>query len=392
MDNFKPIITAFAKQSLGGLAGELLLEDYCNKFNISDLSMLNEIQKKKFIDAFLYGVFHRHMPKYKIDSIRLHVNLLFCLGNATEKISLMLDKNIYLNPLDIKYQSFENFEKIINNLGEGVVVIPIHVTGYISATIMVFIYRESAILLGNIMLKSMLGIDKTDDYFDDMKQSAIKEFFNIVIPTFADTIANTLNQELLINLPETDITDVQKQIDFAFSRMNFDGAINYGIKKIMSTPIGFIIDKTNTISGMCFLLLESEPEIIFNSLEKTNIKLDDTLESMDLDKIELLKDSNRYKVLVDFLKHFISKDVEKIIDKLMEDFGINSLNNISVGIRRQFVNKIINDNFSNHSPKVISFIQSKCELLFNIGSKFGQENNVVDKKTSGVENLINKKN
>lgn len=388
MDNFKTIITAFAKQSLGGLAGELLLDDYCNKFNIKNLSSLDEIQKKKFINAFIYGVFHKHMSKSKIDTIRLHVNLLFCLDNATKKISTMLNKDVFLNPLDMKYQTFENFEKIINNLGDGVVVIPVHVTGYVSATILIFIYRDSAILLGNIMLKSMLGIEKSDDFFDDMKQSAIQEFFNIVIPTFADTIANTLNQEIFINLPETEITDVQKQIDYAFSKFNFDGGENYGIKKIMSTPIGFVIDKSNTINGMCFLLLESEPEIIYDSLGKSNIKIDDTLESMNLEKIELLKDPNRYKVLLDFLINFIPENTGIIIDNLMEELGISSLNNVSVGIRRQFVKKLINDYFSSNSKKIVDFIQNNCEKIFNIGSKIKEDDNL--KTTSGVENLMKK--
>ncbi|MFP4402865.1 MAG: chemotaxis protein CheC [Nanoarchaeota archaeon] len=388
MDNFKTIITAFAKQSLGGLAGELLLDDYCNKFNIKNLSSLDEIQKKKFINAFIYGVFHKHMSKSKIDTIRLHVNLLFCLDNATKKISTMLNKDVFLNPLDMKYQTFENFEKIINNLGDGVVVIPVHVTGYVSATILIFIYRDSAILLGNIMLKSMLGIEKSDDFFDDMKQSAIQEFFNIVIPTFADTIANTLNQEIFINLPETEITDVQKQIDYAFSKFNFDGDENYGIKKIMSTSIGFVIDKSNTINGMCFLLLESEPEIIYDSLGKSNIKIDDTLESMNLEKIELLKDPNRYKVLLDFLINFIPENTGIIIDNLMEELGISSLNNVSVGIRRQFVKKLINDYFSSNSKKIVDFIQNNCEKIFNIGSKIKEDDNL--KTTSGVENLMKK--
>lgn len=373
MTRFKEIMTSFAKQSLGGLAGEILLEDYSKRFNIPDLSVLNEKQQKKFIDAFLWGVFHRHLPKERIDSLRLQINLHFCIDNATDSISGMLGKKIRLKPLDMRFQSFENFEKIINNLEEGVVVIPVRLSGYFSATLLIFIFRDGATTLGNIMVKSMLGVDKSDDFLDEMKQSAIKEFFNIVIPTFADTIANTLNQEIFISMPETDITDSQSQIDGAMGKINFDGSSDYGIKKIMSTPLGVLIEEKHYISGMAFLLMETEPSIISQSIQKTGIKSDDTMEQMDLENIEIPKDTNRYQAITKFLRNFTDKDVNKIVDDLMEDIGISSLNNASVGIRRKFVNRLMDDYFSNHSPKVYEFIQGGCETILNIGNKQGKD-------------------
>lgn len=369
MDNrFKEIITAFAKQSLGGLAGEILLEDYAKKYNIPDLAMLNKQQQKKFTDAFLWGVFHRHLPVERINSLRLQLNLHFCIDNATDAISSMLGKKIQLKPLDVKSQTFQNFEKIINNLEEGVIVIPVKLKGYISATLLIFIFRDSAITLGNIMLKSMLGKDKTDDFLDEMKQSAIKEFFNIVIPTFADTIANTLKQEIFIDMPETDITDSQKQIDNAMSKINFSGESDYGIKNIISTPLGVYIDENNLVEGMAFLLMESESSVISQSIEKTGIKKDDTLEQMDLEKIEIPKDNNRYQAIIKFLGNFTEDDPSQMVDEIMEEIGISNLNNISTGIRRKFVNSLMDNYFSNNSPKVTQFIRGGCEKILNIGS------------------------
>lgn len=389
MDRFKEIVTAFAKQSLGGLAGEILLEDYAKKFNIPDLSKLNKKQQQKFIDAFLWGVYHRHLPLERINSLRLQLNLHFCIDNATDAISGMLGRKIELKPLDVKSQTFQNFEKIINNLGDGVIVIPVKLSGYITSTLLIFIFRESAITLGNIMLKSMLGVDKSDDFLDEMKQSAIKEFFNIVIPTFADTIANTLKQEIFIDMPETDITDSQKQIDYAMSKINFNSDADYGIKNIISTPLGVYIDDNNFVEGMSFLLMESESSVISQSIEKTGIKKDDTLEQMDLEKIEIPKDTNRYGAMIKFLNNFMEKDSSEIVDALMEDLGIASLNNVSVGLRRKFINSLMDSQFSSHSPKVSEFIRNGCEKIFNIGAK-SQEPETDKEEADSLSKLLKK--
>ncbi|MFW5990652.1 MAG: chemotaxis protein CheC [Candidatus Nanoarchaeia archaeon] len=389
MDRFKEIITAFAKQYLGGIAGEILLEDYAKKFNISDLSMLTKKEQQKFIDAFLWGVFHRHLPPERINSLRLQLNLHFCIDNATEAISGMLGKKILLKPLDVKSQTFDNFEKIINNLGEGVIVIPVKLSGYITATLLIFIFRDSAITLGNIMLKSMLGIDKTDEFLDEMKQSAIKEFFNILIPTFADTIANTLKQEIFIDMPETDITDSQKQIDTAMSKISFSGDENYGIKNIISTPLGIYIDDKHYVEGMGFLLMESASSVISQSIEKTGIKKDDTLEQMDLQQIEIPKDTNRYRAITTFLNNFTKDDSTKIIDNLMDDLGISSLNNVSVGLRRKLINRLLEEHFSGHSPKVYEFIQKGCERIFNIGTKAAEDEGQQTQEDS-LSKMLNK--
>ncbi|MGM5482751.1 MAG: chemotaxis protein CheC [Nanobdellota archaeon] len=389
MSRFKEIVSAFAKQSLGGLAGEILLEDYAKKFNISDLSKLTQNQQQKFIDAFLWGVYHRHLPMERINSLRLQLNLHFSIYNATDAISGMLGRNIKLKPLDVKSQTFENFEKIINNLGEGVIVIPVKLTGYISATLLVFIFRESAITLGNIMLKSMLGVEKTDEFFDQMKQSAIKEFFNIVIPTFADTIANTLSQEIFIDMPETDITDSQKQIDYAMSKINFSSDSDYGIKNIISTSLGIYIDESNFVEGVAFLLMESESSIVSQSIEKTGIKEDDTIEQMDLENIEIPKDTNRYQAIIKFLRNFTKIEPTKIVDDIMEELGISSLNNVSVGLRRKLVNTLMDDQFSSHSRKVHDFIKSGCEKIFNIGAKMDDQSSETS-KTDSLSKLMKK--
>lgn len=383
MNNFKQIITTFAKQTLGGLAGEILLDDYSAKYNIQDLSLLSYEQQQKFIDAFLWGVFHRHMDKAKIDSIRLKLNLHFSLGQATETIAGMLGKDILLQPLDMKFQTFENFEKIINNLEDGIIVIPVQLSGYIVATLLLFIYRESAITLGNVMVQTMLGSEETDNFLTDMKQSAIKEFFNMVIPAFADTVANTLNQKILLSMPDTDITDSQAQIDQAFSKISFDGSANYGIDKIMSTPLGFLIDGNKQVSGIAFLLMENSPDIISDSLESTNIKEDDSLEKLDLAKIEIPKDRNRYKAIIEFLRHFMKDDPQPVVDNLMEDLGITSLNNVSVGLRRRYINQIMDDHFSNNSPKITEFIRGGCEVIFNIGSKIRKNKETAQDKADG---------
>lgn len=392
MNNFKQIITTFAKQTLGGLAGEILLEDYSKKYNITDLSLLSYEQQQKFIDAFLWGVFHRHMDKPKIDSIRLKLNLHFSLGQATETIAGMLGKDILLQPLDVKFQNFENFETIINNLEDGIIVIPVQLSGYIVATLLIFIFRESAITLGNVMVQTMLGAEETDNFLTDMKQSAIKEFFNMVIPAFADTVANTLNQKILLSMPDTDITDSQAQIDLAFSKINFDGSANYGIDKIMSTPIGFVIDGNKEVSGIAFLLMENSPDIIADSLDSTNIKEDDSLEQIDLDSIEIPKDSNRYKAIIEFLRNFMKDDPQPVVDNLMEDLGITSLNNVSVGLRRRYINQIMDDHFSNNSPKITEFIRSGCEAIFNIGSKIKKKGpSAQDKKEEEMISKMMKK-
>ncbi len=354
----------FCRRSLGGLAGEILLDDYSRRFNIKDLDMLDKTQQHQFVDAFLDGVFSKHLPRARIDSIRLQLNMHFSIEEAAEKISLMLGKKIELEPLDLRYQSYENTKKILENLEDGVISIPISFSGCMQGSVLICIFRDSAIQLGNLMLRSMMKVTKSDDYLDEMKQSAIKEFFNIVIPAFANKVADILGQSLTLSLPETDITDTRAQIDAVNSMLDHNE-----LKKIISTPFDMKIEAGKSVAGMAFLLITSELEIINDSLDGAQIITDDSIEKIDLSSIAIRTELGTYKAMTDFLSNFLDTDPEKAVDSIMDSLGITSLDKVSVGLRRQFIEHMIGTYFSNNTPRIRQFITEGCEKIFSIEKK-----------------------
>jgi len=116
---------------------------------------------------------------------------------------------------------------------------------------------------------------------------------------------------------ESDIKNGQVQIDKVMEKINLEDKSNSKVKKILSSPLSIFIQESCYVGGMGFLLMESDGEILSQSMNKTKIKADDTIEEVDLQKIEIPKDINRYRGLTIFLKNFITNgdNVKKIIEE-----------------------------------------------------------------------------
>ena len=92
------------------------------------------------------------------------------------------------------------------------------------------------------MIRSMLHQTPEGDELDDLKESAIKEFMNIMIPTFLGTISNTLGKEIRYKFKEYKLEETKRQIAESLAYVNFSEDGIDKVKKIISTEINLDIE------------------------------------------------------------------------------------------------------------------------------------------------------
>ncbi len=364
-EQYEEIFNKFVKERLGGLAGNMLLKMYMDKAGISSLSSLEQKDLIKFSDYFIYEVFKNHVSREEIDSIRLQLNLYFCFQKANEKISKMVNTDIILHPLKLNIEPKSSFDVILNSLTKDVTALTINITGYIKGTFLFFIFKQSALDLANIMIKSMLDQTPEGEEIDDMKESAIKEFLNIMIPTFLGTISNTLGKEIRYTFKKHKLTDTAMQIGESLAYVNqVENGVDK-VKKIISTEIELDI-QTKKIQGICFFMLENEESHISSTLKSSGIKKGNILMDIDIDEIYLEPGLGIKGQITALMDHLFPNRGEDMVNHAMSSVNISGFSHLSIGVKSKFIIKLASFTQNEYSERVVKFLKKKLGGILSV--------------------------
>jgi len=394
MNNQKEeVFNNFVKERLGGLAGKILLKKYLKELNIRTIQSLDEKQLVKFSDYFIYHIFKNHLPAEEINSIRLQLNLQLCFTSASEKISKMMKTEIYLNPFKLKYESNDSVDMLLNSLSQDITAMTIEINGYIKGTFILFLFRESAINLADLMLKTMLGQESNTDGIDEMKESAIKEFMNIMISTFIESISNTINKKIVHTIKEYKIIDVNYQIAECIAKINTFEDGEAKIKKLLSTELDLDV-KGIKIQGLCLFLLENEGKALSSTISESDIKKDKILKDIKLENIKVNTTVSKKESIIELIENFFPGEGNDIVETCMEKIKVGGFTKIPTGIKTEFTDFVIETYFNKHSNNVKVFVRQALDKILDIStidsSSLGQAKEKTTKKVDKdiLERLI----
>ncbi|MGM5484692.1 MAG: hypothetical protein ACQEP1_02355 [Nanobdellota archaeon] len=191
------IIVEFFNDRFSRSIADQLLKQKMRKFGIKGFSSLTFKQKISFGQKIVESVFKKFYSKQKIENIKILLLLRFSLNEAIEKVEKMIHKKseVKLEPLvnvDIEYAD-SLLQEIDSN---DTIKFGFESSNLLEGLLMFSMDKKEVIDFANIMMQAMTGSASSGQEIDDMKISAVNEFFNILLPAFVSCIGDAFGEEV----------------------------------------------------------------------------------------------------------------------------------------------------------------------------------------------------
>ncbi|MFW6231053.1 MAG: hypothetical protein ACOC32_03440 [Nanoarchaeota archaeon] len=192
------LVMDFFKGQFGGLMSKSLFEQYYHKYHVKDLSALNKKDQIAFGQKIIRTMYSRFYDESRVRNMEILYLLKFSMNEAVEKVESMIKAES-----DVKIERLENVDEANMDmvlqpiLDEEKIKFGFECSNMLEGLLMMVMDKEIALDFANTLIRSMMEMEpenKTE--LDEMKLSAISEFFNILLPAFVRIIGDTYGQEL----------------------------------------------------------------------------------------------------------------------------------------------------------------------------------------------------
>jgi chemotaxis protein CheY-P-specific phosphatase CheC len=242
------ITKQFLRSLFGKLIADIIFQQKLEKFNIGSYSSLTTSEKVEFGHRIIKDTFDKFYPNNKIENMQVLYLMRFSMNEAAIRVEEMIhrecDINLSapeeINAVDIK-QVFESIQSDKN------VKFVFEWTHMLEGDLVIILDQDTALKFSKIFMQAMMGIESEDDQLDEMKLSAINEFFNIILPVFSKVIGDSF-KEVIFFTPRTYAEFVPKYY------YNNEFVIP---QKMIHTNISFMIDGVNNTGELFFFIKES---------------------------------------------------------------------------------------------------------------------------------------
>lgn len=346
------ILMSHFKEHFGKMIAEMLLEQKIKDFKITSFEDLSMIEKIDFGKSMINDIFKKFYNDDKIKNMHILYLLRFSINEAIEKIEKMIkkDANVELAALTNINLDLIN-DTVVKLEDEKNVNIGFEVSNILDGVMIVTIEKESAIKFGIMMLQILQG-EKSQDYeLDDMKVSAIYEFFNILIPSFT---------EVLGNIYDADIFYVPLRYE-EFKKKYFEGEKIKVPQQLLETELKIKIAGVKTDGLISFFINKTGDK--FNDLVKSASKNASDPWENDPPKINVSKSGN---ILHDLTNMFKMLNIEpKKIQKILDDINKTDLK-FDITDMIAFHKNMIDNYLTNPSEHKIDSIRANLAFLFGV--------------------------
>lgn len=299
-------IEEFFNQRFGKFVAQHIWEIYQKKLNI-------EIPKIKTVNEFMHlsnsiieDVFSKHKKVKEVESIKLQLNMGFYISKVTKQLNEILKTKIKFKDTQIKTVSKRYVITYIEDIQEYSIT-NYNIKGMIEGN--AFLIVKQINLKGYIeeFVKSMFETkEEQKEMIKDSLEILTKEFCDVLVGTFTDSIANTAKQTI------TPITDEENEYYNCESGkkkiLNIANSNNYS--RIMKGDLDFQYGIERTKLEVFFFFTNASEEFSDN-MNKT--KWQNEVKSTQKEK-EVKRVENEYN-------EFIEKYLEGIDPvKLKEEF------------------------------------------------------------------------
>jgi chemotaxis protein CheY-P-specific phosphatase CheC len=242
------ITKQFLRSLFGKLIADIIFQQKLEKFNISSYSSLTISEKVEFGHRIIKDTFDKFYPSNKIENMLILYLMRFSLNEAAIRVEEMIhrecDINLSapeeINSMDIKmvFESIQS-DKNIKFVFEW--------THMLEGDLVIILDHDTALKFSKIFMQTMMGIESEDDELDEMKLSAINEFFNIILPVFSKVIGDNF-KEVIFFTPRTYNEFVPKYF--------YNGEFVIP-QKMIHTNLSFMIDNVENTGELFFFIKEA---------------------------------------------------------------------------------------------------------------------------------------
>ncbi|MFT4310648.1 MAG: hypothetical protein ACMXYC_03375 [Candidatus Woesearchaeota archaeon] len=308
MTQFHDVFFEYLQSRFGHSISKLLFTQYQQKLGITNLQQLSQQDQLDFVNKTIYGVYAKFYPPDKIQRIILACLFRFGMLEAASRTQSMT--NMANQFSEVAIEKIHDISQV-KSLQDNAFCLGFNFDGDMKAALHIFIDNEQADQLGRKVVQSMMGDQQGMD--TEFIQSAIVEYFNVILPALIDVVTNTLN--ISVTFLPIDQATMQQQLE--------------GTYMSLATSSITIIQKHAQITLRSALLMEQVSDTLMHMLEKdTNVT--DVLNSSKIVIVAEQKD-DKYEALVQFLKkyaNFVETDIR--VQDAMKDCNIIDMHKVSV--------------------------------------------------------------
>ncbi|MFP4112384.1 MAG: hypothetical protein ACLFPQ_00120 [Candidatus Woesearchaeota archaeon] len=329
------IVMEFFQDRFGKLMAGSIFKQYLKKFKISDFEKLGVNDQIKIGEKIIEGIFNKFFTPERVQNMKILYMLRFSLNEAGDKVDNMMnvESELHVEPLvNIDLSEVDDILKEIDS--EDKVQFGFECSQLIDGLLMITMDKSTTNDFADLVTTSMMGTKSESRELDEMKISAVYEFFNILLPEFIRVIGDLLNAEVFYTPLYYD----------DFKKKYFQDDKFMEPQKILKSSLSITLQHKTKKCNVVFFIKESKAS--FESLVEQG-------ESREKDPFEQMPP----KILVDKTPD-IRADVEKLFKIL--HLSAKDVDLILQQIEKSTVHDLDYHDVVNFSQKLILFFFPKA--------------------------------
>ncbi|MBN2457726.1 hypothetical protein JXB31_01185 [Candidatus Woesearchaeota archaeon] len=242
------IAKEFFRAIFGRFIADILFRQMLDKFHIGDFESLDTIQKIKIGQKIIEDVFTKFYTEEKIENMKVLYLLRFSLNEVGGKVEEITKKECQIkinSPEEIPPMEIDTHIRFFEQ--EGNIKFIFEWSEMLEGHLLITLSKDTSIRFAGIFMQAMMGISPEGDELDEMKVSAMNEFFNIILPVFSKVIGDSFKQMLFFT-PTT-------YNDFKTKYFLYDEFIKP--QKIIHSKINFRLDNVEHNGELFFFIKEA---------------------------------------------------------------------------------------------------------------------------------------
>ncbi len=198
MEKGEEIIKGFFKERFGSLVAEELFRERMDRLKIANFENMDNQQRIATGQQMIEEICSTFLSPEKVRNMKLLFLLRFSLNEAGKKVTDALKKECDIrieSPEDITSAELEEYTSSLDSTDNT--SFGYQLSAILDGAIIITMSNKGALELAKEIMQSMMGAEGDSDELNDLKLSAIGEFFTIILPVFTKTVGDAFDQEVL---------------------------------------------------------------------------------------------------------------------------------------------------------------------------------------------------
>lgn len=215
MSSYEKRFITFVKNKFGGMIGETLMNTELEKYNISDLSLLDETQQVQIMEKVVEDVFAEHNMPSAQEQTKMELKIQLALDKAIVQLKELYN-SVEIDYVRVEHNDSSQLDKYNSDTVKAWCTFG-ELTGQPSGKIYLFTSeRETMMMITDYAKKKNLEFNPLDE---KQKNETLFSFFSTIFNSFVSSLNTIIPTNFSYKFTETKNTgielveDIKKEID-----------------------------------------------------------------------------------------------------------------------------------------------------------------------------------